>query len=61
MSEQNDNNMFDWEVVRTREVVVYIGVMCLIVGVLFGSLLVKSELSKPIQPEVIYTGDVVCD
>lgn len=57
----DNNNIFDWELVQTREVVVLVGVVCLIVGMIFGSLLVKSELSKPEQPKVIYTGDVVCD
>ena len=40
---------------------IYPIVAMFLVGMILGSMLVKSEVSKPIPPKLIYTGSVVCD
>jgi len=40
---------------------VCISLVLITTGMLLGALLIKSEVSKPKQPKVIYTGDVICD
>ena len=39
---------------------IYLIVAMFLVGMIMGSMLVKSEVSKPIPPKVVYTGDIVC-
>lgn len=42
-----DSNQVDYGKIQTREAIVYTGSICMVIGLLMGSLLVKSEIPKP--------------